>query len=375
MGAVMDVKAETVTDVMRARTRVTLVMGAPLTSVTSRGQVVKGRGKEGAPIPSSLATARRRPDARLAAEGSRRGLGGRAVLPQWRAEGEVGGGISQSSVIADKTTIASRRCYESRCARQKKSMKAIIFQQCSELICRLKTAVRVISGNARVIFATGAGGTTVPKGIPKEPKRITRNGRGQCTVCQHPERVRIEAMRAGGVTLDKLAEQFGVSKDSVWRHQRTHVTPEQVAGYLLGPAKVQQLVAIAAEESGGLLDYLKVVRSVLMGQFDRVAQKNDHNAVAIVSGRLLETLKAIGQITGEIGDLAAKTTINIQQNTTIINSAPFTELQAGLLRITAQHPEARKAIVALFLDLDRKYSGPSPVPMIEGQAMREVAHA
>ena len=112
-----------------------------------------------------------------------------------------------------------------------------------------------------------------------------------------------------------------------------------------------------------------------MGQFDRVAQKNDHNAVAIVSGRLLETLKAIGQITGEIGDLAAKTTINIQQNTTIINSAPFTELQAGLLRITAQHPEARKAIVALFLDLDRKYSGPSPVPMIEGQAMREVAHA
>ena len=229
-------------------------------------------------------------------------------------------------------------------------------------------------GNTRAIFSPGAGETTVPKGIPKEPKRITRNGRGQCTVCQHPERVRIEAMRAGGVTLDRLAEQFGVSKDSVWRHQKSHVTAEQIAGYLLGPAKVARLVEVAAEESGGLLDYLKVVRSVLVGQLDRVAQKNDHNGVAIVSWRLLETLKAIGQITGEIGDLAAKTTINIQQNTVILNSQPFTELQAGLLRVCASHPEARKAIVALFLDLDRKYA-PAPVPMIEAQAMREAVNA
>ena len=213
----------------------------------------------------------------------------------------------------------------------------------------------------------------MPRGIPKEVKKLTRNRRGQCAICTHPERVRIESLRAGGVTLDRIAEQFGVSKDSVWRHQRSHVTPEQVATYLLGPSKVARLVEVAAEESGGLLDYLKVVRSVLVGQLDRVAQKNDANAVALVSGRLIEVLKEIGRVTGEVVDLAAKTTVNVAINATVINSAPFSELTAGLLRVCAAHPQARQDIVRLIRDLDAKYA--APPPMIEGQAMREAVNA
>ena len=254
-------------------------------------------------------------------------------------------------------------------------MKAIIFQQCSELICRLKSAVRVISGNARVIFATGAGETKVPKGYPSKVGKLTRDYRDRCKICSHPEKTRIEALRSAGQTLNKLAAQFSVSKDSIWRHFRQHVSAESKAGYLVGAGRIAELVQIAAEENASIVDYLKLNRSILMGQLHRLAQANDANGVASISGRLLDTLKAIGQISGEIGDLAAKTTINIQHNTVILNSAPFTELTMGLLRVTAQHPEARKAIVALLNDLDRKFSSPAPVPMIEGQAMREAVNA
>ena len=228
-------------------------------------------------------------------------------------------------------------------------------------------------GNTRAIFSPGAGETTVPKGIPKEPKRITRNGRGQCTVCQPPARVRIEALRSGGQTLDKLANQFGLHRDAVWRHMKGHVSAETVAAYLVGPAKVARLVEIAAEDSGSVIDYLRLTRSILVSQLDRLASKHDHHGVTAITGRLLDTLRELGKITGEVTDLAARTTVNVQVNQTILSSQPFTELQAGLLRVCAAHPQARQDIVRLIRDLDAKYA--APPPMIEGQAMREAVNA
>ena len=95
--------------------------------------------------------------------------------------------------------------------------------------------------------------------------------------------------------------------------------------------------------------------------------------MAAITGRLLDTLRELGKITGEVKDLAARTTVNVQVNQHIISSAPFTELQAGLLRVCAAHPQARQDIVRLIRDLDAKYA--APPPMIEGQAMREAVNA
>ena len=65
----------------------------------------------------------------------------------------------------------------------------------------------------------------------------------------------------------------------------------------------------------------------------------------MMSRPLLDTLKALGKVTGEINTLASSTIINVQANTTILNSAPFADLQSGLLRVCAAHPEARADVV------------------------------
>ena len=75
----------------------------------------------------------------------------------------------------------------------------------------------------------------------------------------------------------------------------------------------------------------------------------------MMSRPLLDTLKAIGKVTGEINSLASSTIINVNNNTTILNSAPFADLQTGLLQVCAAHPEARADVVALFHRLDEKY--------------------
>ena len=134
-----------------------------------------------------------------------------------------------------------------------------------------------------------------------------------CKVCSHPERGRIEALHVGGVSLERLAEQFGVHKDAIWRHCQKHLTDEAKISYLAGPAAIADLANRAADENRSLIDYLSITRSILFRQLVRAAEDSNAHQAERVAGRLLETLNAIGKITGEITALAS-TQINIQNN-------------------------------------------------------------
>jgi hypothetical protein len=190
--------------------------------------------------------------------------------------------------------------------------------------------------------------------------------RGLCRVCGHAERVRIEALHTAGVGIDSLAEQFGISRDAVWRHMTRHVTDETKASYLLGKAKIADLANMAADESRAVIDYLAIARSLVVNQLDRAAQANRGYEVDRLAGRLVEILREMGCITGEVSRIAG-TVINIQNNTQILNSQPFIELQSGLLSICQAHPEVRADIVALFRDLDAKHTTDAP-KLIEHEA-------
>jgi len=158
------------------------------------------------------------------------------------------------------------------------------------------------------------------------------------------------------VSLDRLAEQFDVHRDAVWRHMERHVSDERKASYLIGPAKIAQLAEIAAEESKSVLDWYSVLRSALFNQFDKLAEKGDHANMTALAARIIDVLREIAKVTGQVSTFANSTIINVQNNVAVLNSAPFAELQAGLLRVCAAHPEARADIVALFRELDAKFA-------------------
>jgi hypothetical protein len=174
----------------------------------------------------------------------------------------------------------------------------------------------------------------------------------RCTICQHSERWRIELLRAGGASLDKLAEKFGVERDAVHRHWHKHVAPEMKASYLCGPAELAGLAEKAAQEGDSVLDYLRMIRTVLTGQLAAVTEAGDARAAAYVAGRLTHTLEAIGRVTGEMGELA-RSTINITNNVAVLAEHPaFMRVQATMLRALAPYPDARGAVVAALRDLD-----------------------
>jgi hypothetical protein len=189
---------------------------------------------------------------------------------------------------------------------------------------------------------------------------------GQCSTCIHPERTRIELLRVGGAPLRSLAEQFGVSKDSIHRHFLTHVSQKRRAELVAGPAAVEELANAAAAESKSLLDYLGIARSVLFNQFLSAAEAGDRNGVVSVAGRLLESLREIGRLTGELRQMSG---ISITNNTVnMIGSPEFTALSEGLLIIARAHPEARADIVALLRRVDEEPTA-TALPIIDCEAV------
>ena len=170
--------------------------------------------------------------------------------------------------------------------------------------------------------------------------------------CRHPERERIEALRASGASLESLARKFRVHKDAIWRHWRDHVSADLKVQYLAGPATIAALKERAVAEGGSILDYLGILRSVLMGAITASAEAQSAFTLAALSGRLVEVLREIGKLTGEIERLDPG--INVTTNIAIMSDPRMIDLQSGLLAIARGHPEVRSDLIALLRNLDSR---------------------
>jgi hypothetical protein len=197
----------------------------------------------------------------------------------------------------------------------------------------------------------------------------------RCTVCGHPDRVLIESTHVAGASLDAIGNKYGVSRDAVHRHCRNHL-PDELRAEYLAAIPLKELAAKAADEGVSVLEHFRIVRSVLMTQFQLAASVHDKHATAQLAGRLTEVLRAMGQITGEMGNLAANS-ITIH-NTTIMNSPVFASLQANLLQALAPFPDARAAVVTALRQMEEQNAPPMKtiehLPVAESATKRVVDH-
>lgn len=209
-------------------------------------------------------------------------------------------------------------------------------------------------------------------GMPWVESDVTRDAvidkrHPRCQVCVHNDRYRIECAKVAGRGLDDVAKEFNIHRDALWRHMQRHVTPETKIGYLAGPAKLSELANLAADENKSLIEYLAIVRSIIFGQLDRSAQRDKPYEVERLSGRAVEVLQAIGKVTGELSAFTSQN-ISVTNNTAIVMNSPvIAELQANLMAALAPFPDARKAVISLFLRLDEKHGQPD-MKLIEGCA-------
>jgi hypothetical protein len=187
----------------------------------------------------------------------------------------------------------------------------------------------------------------------------------KCSLCHHPERHRIEMLRLAGTPLEALSERFALGdtiaagRDRLWRHMRQHVTRDHRAA-LLADIPLSELAERAASENASVLDHLQIVRSNLMGMFLTAAGAGEAKTAALVSGRLLETLRDQAHLTGELMSNGPVMNFNI---TNIINSPMFAALQAMLIEKLKPHPLALAEVVQGLRELEA-----SQPPLIDGVA-------
>jgi hypothetical protein len=190
---------------------------------------------------------------------------------------------------------------------------------------------------------------------PMTARRVSAYRR-RCKVCSHDEKWRIELLKASGAGSEALSRKFGVSADSIDRHWRSHVDDQAKVGHLAGIANLEKLAEKAATEGESVLDYLRVCRNTLLTQLSVTALAGDARTIGYLTGQLVHVLETIGKISGELGDMASKVTvnnINNISNVAILSEHPaFARLQATLLRALAGFPDARGAVVAALRQLD-----------------------
>jgi hypothetical protein len=125
------------------------------------------------------------------------------------------------------------------------------------------------------------------------------------------------------------------------------------------------MAELAAAENLALVDYLRILRSTLLAMFSATSEAGDAHATAALSGRLLDVLREIGKITGEI---TRASSIVVNNNVAVLISSPFfTDLEASLVKLAARHPQARADIVGILRDLENAHGGGTP-PLVERQA-------
>jgi hypothetical protein len=191
--------------------------------------------------------------------------------------------------------------------------------------------------------------------LAKQPMTARRVSayRRRCKICTHDEKWRIELLKASGAGSEALSRKFGVSADSIDRHWRSHVSDQAKVGHLAGIANLDKLAEQAAETGESCLDYLRVARNTVLTQLSVTAVAGDARTVGYLTGQLVHVLEVIGRISGELGDMASKVTVNNISNVAILSEHPaFAKLQATLLRALAPHPGARADVVAALRSLD-----------------------
>ena len=152
-----------------------------------------------------------------------------------------------------------------------------------------------------------------------------------CSICSHLDRDAIDLALVGGSTQAAVAERFDVTRDSLARHQRNHVTPSLVR---LAQQRRNDASAVS------VLDRLEDLVDRTTHFIDKAERKGSLVAGAQLLGQMRQSLELIARLTGELDERPVTQVLNIS------TSPDWLSLRSAILHALAGHPEARADVLA-----------------------------
>lgn len=156
-------------------------------------------------------------------------------------------------------------------------------------------------------------------------------------------------MLANGVAARKVAAQFGLSSDSVWRHGRRHMSAEQKAKLMVAGASDAKidLERLKRTESESLLQNLIAERARQQRIADLCESIRDYAGATRASMQVVHTTEVIAKLLGELK--FGHTTIN----QSFLYSPDWFQIRSLMVVALRPYPAAQQAVLAAL----RQYEG------------------
>ena len=214
----------------------------------------------------------------------------------------------------------------------------------------------------------------VGRGLYKKKNAI--DGRSKlisprCTICNHPERVRIEQDMANNLGKRGTAKRFGASPDAIQRHWQNCTSDAlkvaRKTEVLKPGADAKRLVL---DEGVGLLENLRAVRGQLMELFDEACADGSIMDVTRLSAEIHNNLKMLGKSTGELS-----TSISKVEHTHVVLSPSYINLRRFVIAALRKHPGAMDDVLEAFRRCDQEGAEAMALPPVIDLQAEESSHA
>jgi hypothetical protein len=156
-----------------------------------------------------------------------------------------------------------------------------------------------------------ADGSKRPNGGKRAGSGRWGSGPLQCSVCQHPERARLDYVLASGASIQATAKQFGIPVENLRRHFSKHVSDRYKkmcsAAHL---DSFEKLLEGATEANAETLDVLNLL---VRGHTQRWAvclEAGSDRQMSVHAAKVLQAIELRSRITLELQPEARNLTVN-----------------------------------------------------------------
>jgi hypothetical protein len=166
-----------------------------------------------------------------------------------------------------------------------------------------------------------------------------------CQVCIHKHRHLLELGLVHRVPVRVLSRRFELSKDSIFRHRRLHMSPQLVAAMLVAqcPSDVD-LEDLQRSESEGLLANLVAQRARLQMLSELCFEQGELSAATSVERAITQSLELTSKLLGMI--------VQRTSTTNILISADYLQLRQTIVGALRPFPEAATAVGSALAALE-----------------------
>ena len=162
---------------------------------------------------------------------------------------------------------------------------------------------------------------------------MTMAGR-KCSICNHPQSAEIDAAVIAGSSYRDISGQFGVASSALGRHVKNHLVAT------LAAARDAQRVA----NGDDLLDQVADLQRQAQEIKDKALETEDLKTALVGIRELVRIVTLLAKLRGEL---------NTNPVVNVLVSPGWTAARTALMRALEPYPDARAAVVAALLEVER----------------------